>query len=333
MCTIDELLGVVTEAQERRRLRAMRANIETQASLTQRLDAEIQARRHREAVCTIDELLGVVPEAQERRRLRALRANIEHKSERRPREWLIGVAAVVGLVWLVTAVNYGGSGPGPQPPDTLPSPKPSRPGAPPSSPETSQPRVPSVPAPAAPLESEPAPWGKTSLTLAELRWCAFQARRLDAASVYLDTERAIARPAAFSQAVSHLNELARKYKAACQNRHRFDRDATTTDREATNRQADLDATGRGWMEAILWPRGAPPAPRPPDLDDPEFARVVQERLNALGFIVGVADGSFGPRSRAALSRFKRSRGLADDASIDEATLRALSLPVAARKDR
>src|SRR5215211_5313356 len=45
---------------------------------------------------------------------------------------------------------------------------------------------------------------------------------------------------------------------------------------------------------------ARPAPRPADLHDPVFARVVQERLNALGFPVGAVDGRFGSRSLAAL---------------------------------
>jgi hypothetical protein len=74
---------------------------------------------------------------------------------------------------------------------------------------------------------------------------------------------------------------------------------------------------------------ARPAPRPADLNDPVFARGVQERLNALGFAVGAVDGHFGRRSRAALRSFKRSQGLADDASIDEGTLRTLSLPFTA----
>jgi len=51
---------------------------------------------------------------------------------------------------------------------------------------------------------------------------------------------------------------------------------------------------------------------------------VQERLNMLGFSVGPADGVFGPRSRAALREFKRSRGLPDNDVFDSATLRALS---------
>lgn len=61
------------------------------------------------------------------------------------------------------------------------------------------------------------------------------------------------------------------------------------------------------------------------LADRAMARAVQERLNVLGFSAGPADGVFGPRSRAALREFKRSRGLPDNDVFDAATLRALSL--------
>lgn len=52
-------------------------------------------------------------------------------------------------------------------------------------------------------------------------------------------------------------------------------------------------------------------------------REAQRLLNALGYEAGPADGRTGARTRAAVRRFQRDRGLADDGRIGPATLAAL----------
>ena len=50
---------------------------------------------------------------------------------------------------------------------------------------------------------------------------------------------------------------------------------------------------------------------------------IQQRLNALGYDAGVADGIAGPRTRAAIAGFQRSRGIAADGQPTMALVRAL----------
>lgn len=50
----------------------------------------------------------------------------------------------------------------------------------------------------------------------------------------------------------------------------------------------------------------------------------QEKLNALGFPVGTADGMMGPKTRSELMRFQKSRALPETGMLDTATIAALN---------
>ncbi len=50
----------------------------------------------------------------------------------------------------------------------------------------------------------------------------------------------------------------------------------------------------------------------------------QEKLNALGFPVGTPDGVMGPKTRAELIRFQKSRGLPGTGYLDQATIAAFN---------
>lgn len=74
-----------------------------------------------------------------------------------------------------------------------------------------------------------------------------------------------------------------------------------------------------------------PAPQasvaPPPSATPVAAMTIadaQERLNALGFPAGPADGSMGSHTRQALKHFQQSRGLPQTGELDAATVAALS---------
>jgi peptidoglycan hydrolase-like protein with peptidoglycan-binding domain len=60
-------------------------------------------------------------------------------------------------------------------------------------------------------------------------------------------------------------------------------------------------------------------PQQLDLREVEDAKRVQQRLIELGFLFGVADGRWGPRSRQALQEFKGANGIGDSDTWDEAT--------------
>ena len=61
----------------------------------------------------------------------------------------------------------------------------------------------------------------------------------------------------------------------------------------------------------------------------EDVRQVQQRLNALGYSVGTADGVFGPKSDAAVRAFQKAKKLTVDGKVGPATRAAMSLPLVA----
>ena len=67
-----------------------------------------------------------------------------------------------------------------------------------------------------------------------------------------------------------------------------------------------------------------------DLGQLEDARFVQRRLTDLGFLVGTANGTWGPRSRQALRDFRGAQGLGNSDTWDETVQQALFSPAAAR---
>jgi Putative peptidoglycan binding domain len=73
-----------------------------------------------------------------------------------------------------------------------------------------------------------------------------------------------------------------------------------------------------------------------DLGDTEIAKRVQQRLIALGFLFGAADGIWGQDSRRALREFRAANGIGEGDTWDEATeerlLRASNAKPAHRSD-
>ncbi|HYF06081.1 MAG TPA: peptidoglycan-binding domain-containing protein [Acetobacteraceae bacterium] len=74
--------------------------------------------------------------------------------------------------------------------------------------------------------------------------------------------------------------------------------------------------------------GVPGVAAPPVVADPlspPVVRGVQQRLRALGFYRGGADGIWGPATQTALERFQASRGLQATGQLNPTTAQALGL--------
>jgi peptidoglycan hydrolase-like protein with peptidoglycan-binding domain len=70
---------------------------------------------------------------------------------------------------------------------------------------------------------------------------------------------------------------------------------------------------------------APSAQAAAPATDASITARAQTRLQELGYSVGKADGILGPRTRGALLKFQRAKGLTESGKLDPATLRALGL--------
>jgi peptidoglycan hydrolase-like protein with peptidoglycan-binding domain len=66
------------------------------------------------------------------------------------------------------------------------------------------------------------------------------------------------------------------------------------------------------------------APVPPPAPNPEDIRLVQQRLAALGYAVGGADGQLGPKTRAAIRTFQARAGLRANGEVSPDLLAALT---------
>jgi peptidoglycan hydrolase-like protein with peptidoglycan-binding domain len=78
----------------------------------------------------------------------------------------------------------------------------------------------------------------------------------------------------------------------------------------------------------LHPEEAYPSDAPPVVSAGPYAdgvRQVQEKLRALGFDAGPADGAISTKTQAALAQFQLSQLLPASGAIDQATLLALGL--------
>ena len=90
----------------------------------------------------------------------------------------------------------------------------------------------------------------------------------------------------------------------------------------------VDASPEPVVESVAVQAGAPPDESPRALEEAlELTRaerkLVQRGLAALEFDVGVADGMFGRRTRAAIAVYQKSKGLDDSGYLDAETARTL----------
>jgi peptidoglycan hydrolase-like protein with peptidoglycan-binding domain len=70
---------------------------------------------------------------------------------------------------------------------------------------------------------------------------------------------------------------------------------------------------------------APAAAAAAPADPVALTARAQARLQELGYAVGKADGVLGPKTRAALQKYQRAKGLTVTGTLDQATLASLGL--------
>lgn len=215
-------------------------------------------------------------------------------------KWVLGVAAVIGVLWLIREAENGPSAPAPS------YSPPARSAAPGDAAAMAQPQIPSS------LDEERPPVGRDRVfSMAQIRYCLAEDIRMDAAKTsvnnYSDSD------------VDRFNVMVADYNSRCGS-FRYRRGALgSARRDVEPYRSQLQAEGRSRFARSPSPGAlsAPAASRP---TANEMVRVVQQRLNDLGYNAGPADGLMGKRTRAAIIEFQKDQGLAATGAVDPALL-------------
>jgi len=227
-------------------------------------------------------------------------------------KWVVGIAAIIGLLWLVSESGNKSSPPVPAnapsfEPRTTATPSPAWP------PPAAAPQTPSRP-------SEDRPPAGTAIVLnaAQIRYCLAEDIRMTAAKAVIsgyneaDTDR--------------FNGMVADYNARCGS-FKYRRGALESARtEVEIHRTELEVEGRSRF-ARSTSSVEPQTPSAVTARLPDATvQAIQEGLNAAGYDAGEADGLVGGKTRSAIAEFQRDHGMAIDAEASVQLLRQIQRP-------
>lgn len=225
-------------------------------------------------------------------------------------KWVLGIAAVIGLLWLIGQSNKNTPSPAPaySPPAQSTAPSYSPP---------AQPQAPSLP-----QESKPPVGQDLVFSTAQIRYCLAEDIRMEGAKAALNN---------YSDSdVDRFNAMVADYNSRCGSFRYRSGALESARRDVEQYRGQLQAEGRSrFARSPSTGSLSAPAPARPAAD--ETVRAVQQKLNELGYNAGRADGLMGRGTRAAIVAFQQDRGLAVTGAADQALL--LQLQQAARSSR
>ncbi len=214
-------------------------------------------------------------------------------------KWILGIAAVVGLLWLIGQSNKNTPSPAPaySPPAQSAAPSYSPP---------AQPQGPSVP-----QESKPPVGQDLVLSTAQIRYCLAEDIRMEGARAALNN---------YSDSdVDRFNAMVADYNSRCGSFRYRSGALESARRDVEPYRGQLKAEGRSrFARSSSTGSLSAPAPARPVAD--ETVRAVQQKLNELGYSAGPADGLMGRGTRAAIIAFQQDRGLAATGVADQTLL-------------
>lgn len=213
-------------------------------------------------------------------------------------KWLFGIAAVIGVIWLVSqADTNGASGPAPSAgASTLVGPPPQR------------------QAPSRPAEAMPSVGQNNVLTTAQIRYCLAEDIRLEAARTainsYVDSD------------VDRFNGYVADYNSRC-GEYRYQQGALErAQRDIEPYRGQLQTEGISRFVSSAAPARTPTQVGSRRASDPTV-QAIQRRLNELGYDAGAADGILGNKTRAAIQAFQRDNGIASDGNASQSLLQTV----------
>lgn len=214
-------------------------------------------------------------------------------------KWILGIAAVVGLLWLIGQSNKPTS-------SSAPAYSPPAQSAAPSYSPPAQPQAPSVP-----QESKPPVGQDLVFSTAQIRYCLAEDIRMEGAKAALNN---------YSDSdVDRFNAMVADYNSRCGSFRYRSGALESARRDVEPYRSQLQAEGRSrFARSPSTGSLSAPAPARPAAD--ETLRAVQQKLNELGYNAGPADGLMGRGTRAAIIAFQQDRGLAATGVADQALL-------------
>tara|TARA_R110001592_G_scaffold280946_3_gene548360 strand:+ start:21682 stop:23139 length:1458 start_codon:yes stop_codon:yes gene_type:complete len=223
-------------------------------------------------------------------------------------KWLIGIAVVIGLIWLANQSDNN------RPSRSTYSPGSSTSTVPASQPSITQPQVPSRPS-----ESKPSVGRNNVLSIAEIRYCLAEKIRLDAAETVLNN---------YSDSdVDRFNAYVNDYNSRCGEFRYRQGSLENARRDINPYSSQLQAEGRSrFVRSPATTARAPvttPSSKPSRPTPDATVLAIQRRLNELGYNAGTPDGLFGNKTRAAIQAFQRDNGIAADGVPDAALFQQL----------
>ena len=224
-------------------------------------------------------------------------------------KWFVGIAVVVGLIWLVSQSDNSRPSKSAYSPGTS-----STSAAPASQPAVAQPQAPNRPS-----ESKPSFGQNHVLSTAQIRYCLAEKIRLDAAKAVLNN---------YSDSdVDRFNGYVNDYNSRCGEFRYLPGDLESARRDVDPYRSQLQAEGRSRF--VRSAATAAYVPVSTQASNPSRPRpnatvlAIQRRLNELGYNAGTPDGLFGNKTRSAIKSFRRDNGTNADGIASKELLSSL----------
>lgn len=214
-------------------------------------------------------------------------------------KWVLGIAAAIGLLWLIGQSNNITTSPAPA--YSLPAQSTAPSYSPPVQPQ----------APSRPQESRPPVGQDLVFSTAQIQYCLAEEIRMDGAKSavddYIDSD------------VDRFNVMVADYNSRCGSFRYRSGALESARRDIEPYRSQLQSEG-GSRFARSPSAGSlnVPAPALPARDT--TVRAIQRKLNELGYEAGSADGLMGKNTRSAIIAFQQDKGLAATGVADQELL-------------
>lgn len=215
-------------------------------------------------------------------------------------KWVLGIAAVIGVLWLIGQSDKNTTSPTPAyspPPQTA---------TPSYSPPPAEPQAPSRP-----QESMPPVGQDLVFSTAQIRYCLAEDIRMESAKSALNNY--------IESDVDRFNAMVADYNSRCGSFRYRSGALESARRDIEPYRSQFQSEGRSrFIRSPSTGTLSVPAPSRPAPD--ATVQAIQRKLNELEYDAGTADGLMGRGTRSAVIAFQQDRGLAATGVADQALL-------------